>query len=285
MIYLQTYKLFEKSSLTSLGISEEVMKYIQYNYEIPSFAKWNKILYKKDVKEELKKNEVSLFIEINKKYIKVIVNLGKDIYTQQYFMYNNFDWGIYDIRERQDITRTQLLFGIDVNSIVYKLNDKFQERPKVQRKIQNELKKFDDDTKDFKIYILYNFNNIIKRIYGKRYENVMKTIAKNINEISEDANADEILKFLKDNKKMAEKAKEYEDAKNNDDLLKIKNLDKQFNSLPVLDEYLLNFEEGYSEKYNNRLSISNLINDFGRMKIETAFMYYLFTGKLKELSI
>lgn len=285
MIYLQAYNLFEKSSLTSLGVPNEVMKDIQYNYEIQSDAEWNRIVYKKDVKKELQKNEISLFVEVNIKYIKVIVNLGNDEYTQQMYMYVDSGWGEYDIREREEITRTQMLFGINSKSLIYKLIGNFQERPKVQRRIQKEIKKFDDATNDFKYYMLYNFNRIIKRIYGNRYEQVMKKIASNIKEISEDASPDEILKFLKDNKKMAEKAKEYEKAKDNEDLLKIKNLEKQFNSLPVLDEYLLKFEDGYSDKYNIRLSISDLIDDFGRMKIETAFMYYLFTGKLKELSV
>ncbi len=285
MRYLQTYNLFEKSSLTSLGVPNEVMKNVQYNYEIQSDAKWNRIVYKKDVKEELQKDEVSLFIEINIKYIKVIINLGNDEYTQQKFMYDDSGWGGYDIKDRDNTTRTQILFGIRPESNVYKLDGTFQTRPKVQRKVQKEMKNFDKVTNDFKFHMLYNFNRIIQKIYGRRYEEVMKTIAKNIKEISEDATADEILDFLKDNKKMAEKAKEYENAKENEDLLRIKDLEKQFNSLPVLDEYLIKFEEGYSNKYFTRLSISDLIDDFGRMKIETAFMYFLFSGKLKELAV
>ena len=285
MRYLQTYNLFEKSSLTSLGVPNEVMKNVQYNYEIQSDAKWNRIVYKKDVKEELQKDEVALFIEINIKYIKVIINLGNDEYAQQKFMYDDSGWGGYNIKDREDTTRTQILFGIRPESNIYKLDGTFETRPKVQRMIQKEMKKFDDVTNEFKFYMLYNFNRIIQRIYGARYENVMRKIASNIKEVSVDATADEILQFLKDNKKMAEKAKDYENAKKDEDLLRIKDLEKQFNSLPVLDEYLINFEEGYSNKYYTRLTIKDLIDEFGRMKIETAFMFYLFTGKLKELSV
>jgi hypothetical protein len=285
MRYLQTYNLFEKSSLTSLGVPNEVMKNVQYNYEIQSDAKWNRIVYKKDVKEELQKDDVALFIEINIKYIKVIINLGNDEYAQQKFMYDDSGWGGYNIKDREDTTRTQILFGIRPESNIYKLDGTFETRPKVQRMIQKEMKKFDDVTNEFKFYMLYNFNRIIQRIYGARYENVMRKIASNIKEVSVDATADEILQFLKDNKKMAEKAKDYENAKKDEDLLRIKDLEKQFNSLPVLDEYLINFEEGYSNKYYTRLTIKDLIDEFGRMKIETAFMFYLFTGKLKELSV
>lgn len=84
---------------------------------------------------------------------------------------------------------------------------------------------------------------------------------------------------------MAEKAKEYEDAKNEEDILKIKQLEQKYNSLPVLDEYLINFEVAYSDKYVTRLNIKDLIKNFGKMQVETAFMYYLYTGKIKDLNI
>ena len=285
MKYLQTYNIFEKSTLTTLGVPNEVMKNIQYNYEIGQDVKWNKLNYKKELKEELKKDEISLFLELSKKYIKVIVNLGNDIYYIQYFKYDDSGWGGYEIRDREEKTRTQLLIGVNPKHEIYKMTGDFQHKPKVERRIQKELREFDKVTNDFKFGILHNFNSIIKRIYGKRYDIVMKKIAKGISEISEDATPDEILDFLKDGKKMAEKAKEYETAKNNEDLLKIKNLEKKYNSLPAIDEYLFIFEEEYSEKYNTRLNITDLINDFGRMKIETSFMYYLFTGRINDLSL
>lgn len=285
MKYLQTYNIFEKSSLTALGVPNEVMKHIQYNYEINSNANWERIKLKRDLDLELRKSEKILFVEIAIGYIKIFINLGTDEYLEQKYQYNKSDWGGYDIFERKIKSRTKLLVGINSKHLIYKLDGDFQWRPKAQRVVQKKMKKFDEETNDFKFYILYHFNNIIKRLYGVRYEGVMKKIASNIKKLSEDATADEILEFLKDNKKMAEKAKEYEMAKNDEDLLRIKNLEKQFNSLPIIDEYLLKFEEGYSKKYHNRLSIKDLIDDFGRMKIETAFMFFLFTGKLKDLTI
>jgi len=295
MRYLQSYTIFEKSSLTALGVPNEVMRNVQEHYAIQADANWVKIKYKKDVKAELKKTEKALFIEISTDYIKIILNLGEDViydeqgndyqYTIQTYRYDSSGWGGYDIGERKPITRTQMLFGIRPDNLIYKLDGKFQWKPLKQRKVQKEMKLFDETTNEFKYHMLYNFNNIIQRIYGVRYERVMKKIVHNIKNMSEDATPDEILEFLKDNKKMAEKAKEYEKAKSDEDLLRIKKLEKQFNSLPVLDEYLLKFEDGYSDKYHTRLSIKDLIDDFGRMKIETAFMFFLFTGKLKELSV
>ena len=285
MKYIQTYNIFEKSSLTDIGVPNEVMKNIEYNYEVSKNAKWISLDLKKDFKQELKKNEISLFLELSKKNVKVIVNLGQDEYYIQRFMYDDKNWGTYDVWEREPITRTQMLFDIDPKNKLYKLDGQFQSRPKVQRLVQKEMKDFDEITNDFKMYILTNFNNIIKRIYGKRYDEVMKKIAHNITNFKSDASAEEILSFLKDNKKLAEMAREYEDAKEDEDLLRIKNLEQKYNSLPILDEYLISFEEGYSEKYVTRLNIKDLIQDFGRMKVETAFMYYLLTGKLKELTV
>ena len=285
MKHIIPYHLFEHSSLTKLGIPNEVMKYIQYHYEINSNANWIKIGLKRELIEELKKDEIAMFIEIADKYIKIIVNLSNDEFYIQYFYYETNNFGSYDIREKTNISRNQLLYTVDPKHTIYKLDGNFQHRPKLQRKVQKELKKFDKITNDFKFYMLYNFNNIIKRIYGKRYDFVMREIAKNISNFKQDASAEEILEFLKNNKKMAEKAREYEDAKEDDDLLRLKDLEKKYNSLPIIDEYLLTFEDEYSDKFNTRLNIQNLIETFGRMKIETAFMYYIFTGKLKELSV
>jgi len=286
MKYLKTYNIFEKSTLTALGVPTEVMRQIQYNYEISNDVNWIKLDFKKELKEELKKHEIALFIEISIEYIKVIVNMTNDEYYIQYFKYDDSGWGGYETLDREEKTRTQLLIGVNPKHMIYKLDGHFELKPKVQRKIQKELKEFDDTTQDFKFKILNNFNNLVKKIYGKRYDQVMKKIANNISNMSAaNMSANELLEFLKNNKKLAEIAKEYEDAKSDEDLLRIKNLEKKYNSLAAIDEYLLSFEDGYSEKYDNRLNIKDLIDDFGRMKIETAFMFYLFTGKLRDLSV
>jgi hypothetical protein len=286
MKHLKSFNLFEGSSLTRLGVPDEVMKNIQYNYEIEPFAKWKKIGLKKDLVEELKNNEIALFIELSIDYIKVIVNNMNDNFYVQYFFYDPGEWGgTYDIRDKENISRNQLLYGVDSKHLIYKLDGFFENRPKVQRRVQKEMKQFDQTTSDFKVYMLSNFNNIVKRIYGKRYNDVMTKIADNISNFKPNASAEEILEFLRNNKKMAEKAKEYEDAKEDEDILRIKELEKKYNSLPILDEYLISFEEEYSNKLDNRLTIKDLIDTYGRMKIETAFMYYLFTGNLKELNI
>lgn len=286
MKYLKTYNIFEKSSLTALGIPNEVMRNIQYNYELKPDAEWKKIGFKKDLQKELKKNEKALFLEISVKYIKVIVNLGNDEYFTQYFNYDDTGWGSYVIEDRELKTRTQLLIGVNPKNLIYKLEGQiFQERPKAQRLVQKDIRELDETTNEFKFYVMENFNKILQRIYGRRFDEVMKKIASNIANIKPDSTADEIYQFLKDNKKLAEKAKEYEQAKNEEDMLKIKDLEQKYNSLPIIDEYLLKFEVDYSEKFGTRLNVKNLIDTFGKMMIETAFMFYLYTGRLMNIRI
>lgn len=276
--------LLERSSLTKLGIPTSMMQDIQKEYSLPADAEWIKIK-KKELIDELKKDEKALYIHICLDYLQVIVNNHK-IYFQQEFKFLDQNWGDYEIHEREYTSMTQVTYGIMAKHLIYKMvGEDFEIKPKKERTLQKEIGEFETTTNDFKAHILENFNKLVKQIYGRRYEEVMRKIALNLQGVKPGISADELLKFLKDNKKMAEMAKEYEMAKEEDDMLKIKDLEQKYNSLSALDEYLINFEEAYSDKYDFRLNIQDLINEFGWMKIETAFMYYLFTGKIKDLSV
>lgn len=276
--------LLERSSLTKLGIPTSMMQDIQKEYSLPADAEWIKIK-KKELIDELKKDEKALYIHICLDYLQVIVNNHK-IYFQQEFKFLDQNWGDYEIHEREYTSMTQVTYGIMAKHLIYKMiGDNFEIKSKKERTLQKEIGEFETTTNDFKAHILENFNKLVKQIYGRRYEEVMRKIALNLQGVKPGISADELLKFLKDNKKMAEMAKEYEMAKEEDDMLKIKDLEQKYNSLSALDEYLINFEEAYSDKYDFRLNIQDLINEFGWMKIETAFMYYLFTGKIKDLSV
>ncbi|MCK9446038.1 hypothetical protein M0Q50_04010 [bacterium] len=277
--------ILEKSSLTKLGIPNEVMKDIQINYEIPSNTQWEEISYKKDLKNELKKDEKSIYIEVSEQHIKVILN-DYLTYKEQKYKFDSSGWGNYEIGQIIDKTYTQTLKDILTKSKIYKFqSDDIISEPIIKRKIKKELEDFDNKTDEFKISIIRNFNNIVKRIYDKKYSIVMKKIADNMSSIKPNVNADELLKFLTDNKKLAELAKEYEVSKNDDDKLGLKKLEKQYNSLPIFDEFLINFEVLYTDKYNYRVTIKDLLDTFGLMQTQTAFLYYLYTGKIKDLRI
>ena len=279
------FNLFEHSSLTPLGVPDDIMKEIQINFEIDSNATWTKMILKKDIIQDIKNNNKSFYLSFENYNNYFIFINDNQKYFKQYFNYDKNGWGSYRIGDREEISYTQLNYTINIKRNIYKLDTDFKLATKEQRNIQAQAQKLEKSTDDFKIYILKHFNSIIKRLYGSRYDRVMKTIASNLSQIDSNATAEEILKFLKDNKKMAETAREYEDARNDEDILRLKRLEQQFNSLTIIDEYLIEFEVGYSEQFHYHLNIKDLINDFGHMYIETAFMYYLYTGKLKTIEI
>jgi len=63
----------------------------------------------------------------------------------------------------------------------------------------------------------------------------------------------------------------------------INNKLQQKNSLNKFDEYLISFENEYSEKYNEYLTMPILVDEYGYDKILTAFIYYLYSKKLINL--
>ena len=286
MKYIKSFKIFERSSLTPLGVPEEIMKEIQINFEIETDSSWTKIRLKKDVLSELRKDEKQFFIQISKNgNIMIFINNHKH-YIKQYFKLETDGWGSFRIDEREHITFTQLSYSINIKDDIYMLdNSNFKLSSKKERKLSNQINNLEKTTEDFKLYILTNFNKILQKIYGKKHKEIMIKIAKNLEQMSSKLNTDELLQFLSDNKKLAEIAKEYEKAKEDNDILNIKRLEKQYNSLSILDEYLIKFETEYSEKFNFRVNIEDLIETFGRMPIETAFMYFLYTGRIKDLMI
>jgi len=278
--------LNERSSLTKLGISEEVMKEIQVNFELDADATWTEYKLKKDILQDLKKESKSFFISIStRNNVQIFINNNQE-YTTQFFKYESDGWGSFRIDDRKEITFTQMSIAIMPKNTIFKLDvNDFKLKPKNERRVEVQTEKLEKATEEFKIYILKNFNNIITRIYGNRHKEIMVKITKNLSNISADTTAEELLVFLSDNKKLAVAAKEYENAVENGDILRINRVTKQYNSLTILDDYLLEFESEYSNKFNDYLNIKDLISTFGSMQIETSFMYYLYTGKIKELRI
>ena len=65
--------------------------------------------------------------------------------------------------------------------------------------------------------------------------------------------------------------------------LLIKGLDNPLsgpNGLSILDEFLYQFEDAYSEYFEERIDIQELGEYFTKEKLMTMFMYYIYTGKI-----
>jgi len=54
------------------------------------------------------------------------------------------------------------------------------------------------------------------------------------------------------------------------------------NSMTILDNFISEFEEAYSDFFGEYLDIQELSQHFTREKIMTSFMFFIYTGRLLE---
>lgn len=248
--------ILEKSSLTALGVPTDVMKSIQKDLALSSDAKWEKINHKYEIDSFLKRGIKSLFLQININAISVIVCYptikGIEFFVDRY-KYVDDDWtGGYTKSKRVFPSYTQTMFQILPKSNIYRLEDDFSIIKQVKRQAIRKETQFNEFTEKFKKEFLKKFDAILKRITGAKFK---------------DAKG-----------KIAEKAKQI--ALENKML--IQSLDNPLegpNGLSIMDEFLYQFEEEYSEFFSERLDLQELCEYFTRDKVFTMLMYYIYTGK------
>ena len=296
MKYLKTYdKLFEMSStLTRLGIPRDVMQFIQRNYEISLDAKWQRITNKSEIKQILQKNEKGLIISMTVDKITIICIKyvdGEKIYTTESFNYDDSSWGEFKKQERREESLTQVINALPTKSLFWYLNEgTFEVQAQPVRRLKKQQMEFDSTTLEFKIKLVKNFNRIIKQLYGYKSELIKKKIINKIEELPihlDDIAGEnwkkEILDLINNNVELQKLSDQYDTMRREDDILGLEKLEKQYNSLTIFDEYLINFEVLYSEEYDTHLTIQDLLEEFGWYKIMTSFMYFLYTGKIMKL--
>lgn len=291
MKYIQTYKIFEASSLTKIGVSREVMQQIQRNYEIPVDAQWERIPNKGKIKDILKENRC-LIIEMSELFISVITN-NNGVYTTETFTYDEDGWGSYEKKDRKIDSFTQTFNSISSKNLLwYLVDNRFEIQSQPVRREKREKMKFDTDTFDFKIKIVQNFNRLLKRMYGAKHNKILDTIYQKISSVPMKMDQitgkdweKELFELIDSNEKLKKLADQYKKMRDEHDILGLEKLEKQYNSLTIFDEYLIEFEVMYSEEFNAHLTIRELINEFGLDKIMTVFMYYLYTGRKMPLKI
>jgi hypothetical protein len=257
--FLDTYKIFEKTSLLKIGVPFSVMKVIQKEYAISSNAEWKKLKYKKEISLLLDKD--GLIVSICKTNVYIIFSHNGQLYLEIFKLLSADGFGEDEWKKIKRIKATldEINYILPRGCTYYYLTsgDWSHEFYNV-RKINKEDKKFTDITNDFKKGFASNFIGIIKRMYGGKYDIIAKIVVKHLKDVNLNLKEDEIKNILYNNV--------------------IKD-----NSLTIFDEYLLSFEDEYSDKYGEYLTIPSMINIWSRDKIMTAFMYYLHTKKLMEL--
>ena len=95
---------------------------------------------------------------------------------------------------------------------------------------------------------------------------------------------EEITEFLKNNDELLKISKEYDRIRRSEDYYRLKSIQKQHNSLTLFDEMLIEFEDMYSGFYGVRLTVPQLVTLYGYMKVQTAFIYFIYTKRIKPLN-
>ena len=251
--------LLEKSSLTKLGVPREVMQPIQRDFAIQPDATWDRIRLKRDVEKIFRKGEKELIIQIELDSIKVFVSYPSSTETKYFvdtYILEDTGWaGEYKKLEREKLSITQLLYQIDSKTLLFHLKSDFSLLKQGKRQSIKKEKSFEEFTNRFKTDFLHNFNSILKRIVGSRYKDAKKEIR--------------------------DKAKQIEI----ENQMMISGLDDPLsgpNSLTILDDFLIQFEEAYSDFFGERLDIQELSKYFTYEKIMTGFMYFIYVGKILD---
>lgn len=258
--FLNENLINEKSSLTSLGVPTNVMKSIQNDLALTSDTKWEKIDYKYLVDDYLKKGNKSLFLQLSVNAIKIIVCYpsikGTEFFVDEY-KYENDDWtGDYKKRKRSFTSYTKTLEEIRTKSNIYKLVGDFSILKQKKRQSIKQDEEFIEFNVKFKKDFIKKFDYILKKLTGAKFKDA-KT-------------------------KIGEKAKQI--AIENDML--IKSLDNPLegaNGLSIIDEFILQFEDAYSELLDDQVTIHDLIDMYSRDKVMTMLMYYIKSGKTMNI--
>lgn len=289
MISILKYnKLFEKTSLLNLGVPYSVMKNIQLNYEISPDAEWGAIKHKKYILSILEEKN-NIIILICDDIILLLFSYEKKYYLETYVLTEKDDfgyenWNYVDRKEYSTLELVDLISNINDECILYKLkNGEWKKEFSNIRKLRKSEIEFDEITNNFKISFAENFTRIVKKLYGNKYNVVTNMIINHLKNIKNDISDDEIRNALFLN---VERVKEADILKNKSlekDPYKLKNNYIKDNSLTFFNEYIIEFEDKYSDKYKEYLNIPIMIKKFTREKVMTSFMYYLYSGKLMRL--
>jgi hypothetical protein len=155
MKYLYTYQIFEKSSLSTIGIPKDILPLIERDYEIPGTAQWEKtsaakLIY---ITYMLTKGEPILFIHVSPK--KVTLISSQDIEFQRYFYIEEYqliedDFGAtWERNERITFKPDTIVKQLNTQGQYYYLqaND-FKIDSKKKRKVTNYVAAYDIQLED-----------------------------------------------------------------------------------------------------------------------------------------
>ena len=284
-----SYKLFlEKSSLSQLNLTKEVIKFIQRNYEIPNNAEWQKINHKYEIESSVHQYTDHLFIELDRdgdriKVYGCVFDKEKKYFLDRFKLIGDIWGGDWEVEDREILTMTGMLSNVLPKNDIFKLKDgySFQYKKFKERKIDELDAEFENFTEDFKSAFMTMFNPILQKMYGKQSDQIMKVIVENLSRVNVSGlSPDDIRDILEQNVNLAKKSEYLKSRADIKDPIKLASEDIQYNSLTIFDEYLFTFEDKVSEAHDEFWHIEDICEKFTTQKTMTAFMYFLYAGEL-----
>ena len=285
MKFLLTYKLFEKTSLINIGVPHKVMKSIQKDYAISDDAQWGNIKYKKDITTLFHNKKDNLIISVCENKIVILFSYDKEFYIENYSIISD-DFGNekWTKGNRIKTTLIDIVKGVDRGCKSYKLiSGTWLHEFSNVRKIRKSENDFDSITNNFKKDFAKNFTNIVKRLYGRKANIISSIIVNHLKNVKQNLTNDQIREILYLNVDRAKQSDILKNKQQEKDPYKLYNDIIRADSLTIFNEYLIRFEDEYSDKYKEYLNVPIMIERWSRDKIMTAFMIFLYTEKLIDL--
>jgi hypothetical protein len=286
MKFLLSYKIFEKTSLIGIGVPYSVMQSLQKNYALSDDAQWKSLKYKKDIISAIQKPKNNLIISIYNNKLFVIYSFNKELFLETYILTEKDDFGNeqWERISRIKDTITNISKKIEKGNKSYELiSGNWANEFSSKRKIKKEESDFEQITNEFKKDFAENFTKIVKQLYGRKANVISNIIVDHLKNTKKNLTDDQIRNILFLNVDRAKEVDTFKKKQKEKDPYHLYNQIVRSDSLTIFNEYLIKFENEYSDKYGEYLNIPIMIEKFTRDKVMTAFMIYLYINKLIEL--
>ncbi len=286
MKHLFEYKLFEKSSLNYLGVSNDVMVDIQKQFALSDDAEWKELKYKKDLRTQLRRGDDKFFIALSEDSVIIIFSVDDKFYVDNYKFYKVDDMGdeYWDKDDRIESNVTEINKYVPRGSKIYKLiSGDWTYENQAKRKSNKHSENFEEFTIQFKRDFAENFTKVVKKLFSNRAFFIQDIIIHNLINVNNNISLEDAKEILDINVDDAKKSKFFKKRGDDKDPFKLQIKYIRDNSLTIFDEFLITFENEISQEYNEFLNIEMLCDKYGRDKIMLSFAYYLYSGKIMNL--
>lgn len=275
--------LLEKTSLFKLGVPQDVVSSIEKDFHLDPNTNWTTIKFKKEIEDLVDTKDTFLLIELDPIVLKVFTKYHHKYFVDRY-RYDEEGWGSWEKEERVKVSKTQFIEEINYDNLKFYTLDDFEYKSYDERELNRRINEIEVFRFHFKLEFREKFNSILRKMYGRNAQKIADTIVQNLSKVSTlGLSPEQIKDVLEQNIEQSKKAEYMKIKATDEDPMKLKNEIPQPNSLVIFEEYLISFEDEISNEKDEYLNIKDICDLYTKDKVFTAFMYYLYSGKLMEL--